>query len=486
MSTTEDTATSHTDADTIDVLVRMADAHHTYISWIWMREPFTQQAGRIDAERITPLIEELDASLIKTGDPDGGTPGAGASGSAHHALTAGALAAVHTERDLSWRLSQIAFPPRLRDQLREHLDAGTTVRIRITPSPRMSRIPWVLLMVDQDGPRLLELFDIVIDPPVTAHADRSRQPVPWNQVQDCPAVHVIDPRVPRDAGLPPGLGKRGPLAAMVTKAAASGTTVADPDLCLPTYQRTFSRRDLSRALRTHEGTLSRLFYFGHISSATDEPGSASLHLSDEYWNGTDDSEVSVWGMSEPVRATGRDGYRQPAQPGNHMPLSALDLMLGTTDIDLDDPDAAARVWALYGTDTATRGHQLWPMPPRVALIACEGGVDFRSSETFGLVMALIDAGADIVTTTCWPLPTDYAVQQASGHGDLLPTTDLALAVDHAHTLDEPLAEIRSWQREQLDLWQRGGAIEHTPLVWAAVTTTLAPARSDTGTAAHGG
>lgn len=463
--------------DTVDVLVRMADAHHTYMSWIWLREPFTQHAERIDADRIAPLVDELDASLINAGAAD--------QESAHRALTTGALAMLQTEQDLSWRLSQVALPVRLQHQLCEHLATGTVVRIRLTPSSRMSRIPWPLLMLNEHGPRLIELVDIVIDPPVTAHSDRSRPPIPWDQVRDHPAIHIIDPLLPdsaRDAGMDQGIERdedqSGPLAEMIGNAAAAGTTVTVRRR-LPVYQNTFSRRHLSRALRAHEGALSRLFYLGHISSATDEPGSASLHLTDEYWDGTGDSDTSVWGMSEPVRGNGADGQRQPAQPGNHMPLSALDLMLGTTDVDLDDPDAVSRVWGLYDTDTGTAGHLLWPMPPRVALIACEGGVDFRSSETFGLVMALIGSGAEIVTTTSWPLPTDHAIQQVTGHTHHRPTTELALAVNHAHTLDDPLTEIRRWQREQLAQWQNGGAIEHTPLVWAAVTTTLATARPNT-------
>nr|WP_012477022.1 CHAT domain-containing protein [Rhodococcus sp. NS1]ABI79422.1 hypothetical protein PNSL1.094 [Rhodococcus sp. NS1] len=467
--------TDHTDV--LDVIVRMADAHHTYLSWIWMRDPFTQQAERIDAGLIAPLVAELDASLIEVGSFDERRD----ENATVRALTRGAFADLHTEQDLSWRLSRVMLPQRLQQQLREILDAGIRVRMRITPSPRCSRIPWELLMLDKQGPRLLELVDIVLDPPVTAHAGRSRLPAPWEQVRTYPAVHIVDPLLPssaRDAGLKQVLGAGSVLKERLKAAITADATVVEQRMKLPAIQSTFTRRHLSRALRKYEGGLSRLFYMGHVSSATDEPGSASLHLSDEYWNGTGKKITDVWGMSGPVRGNEDENNHQPAQPGDHMPLSALDLLLGTTDVRLDT-ETTARVWDLYETGKATYGHELWPMPPRVAMIACEGGADFRSSETFGLVMAMVDAGAEIVTTTRWPLPTDYAIQQVTGSSEHTPTTDLAVTVDHAHSQDEPLTEIRTWQREQLQRWQNSGAIEHTPLVWASVTSTVAPDRSDT-------
>ena len=100
---------------------------------------------------------------------------------------------------------------------------------------------------------------------------------------------------------------------------------------------------LSDDLRDDPG---RLVYFGHVSSTLDEPGSASLHLSDD--------------ANEP-------GYTDTVNQA-HRPLSALDLMLGTAFDEVGEAPESGP------------GHVIWPMPPRVAIIACEGGVDYRSSE----------------------------------------------------------------------------------------------------------
>jgi hypothetical protein len=194
---------------------------------------------------------------------------------------------------------------------------------------------------------------------------------------------------------------------------------------------------------------SRLFYYGHVSAEPDEPGSASLHLSDV-------SDTS-WGMARPL--------------GTHLPLSALDLLLGTT---LAPEEYKGR----YPDAETDGGHDIWPMPSRVAVIACEGGADYRSRETFGLVIAMLNAGAELVTTTRWTLPTDLAFWHF--HDDVArrgvhPTTELALTVDRAHTRDDPIAELLEWQRGQLNSWRDSdGAIEFSPLIWASMTNTWGP------------
>jgi hypothetical protein len=50
-------------------------------------------------------------------------------------------------------------------------------------------------------------------------------------------------------------------------------------------------------------------------------------------------------------------------------------------------------------------------------------------------------------------------------------------VDRCHDLDRPVKHLNVWQRRKLQAWTRRGRIEDTPLIWAAVTTHLAPGRS---------
>lgn len=62
-----------------------------------------------------------------------------------------------------------------------------------------------------------------------------------------------------------------------------------------------------------------MMYFGHASATSDEPGSAAVHFHDT---------GATWGMATPRAWTGPTGARQD-RPGDHRPLAALDLLLGT-------------------------------------------------------------------------------------------------------------------------------------------------------------
>lgn len=494
--------TDGTTSEQLEILIHAADAGATYMSWIVMREPFTQHAEALP-DNLAGLVARLNGSLISMSDEVGSSSAdaptqhqmpAGkaepSSGTVEHALTNGELADPSKERHLSEELSRAILPQRLRTMIRELHGQGVPFRLRITPSPRLSRVPWELLNVetddfsiDGDRKRLIEIAEIVIDPPVTVHADRARLPRRWQEVSRFPAVHIIDPQLPesaRTSGLLPTLPERGELLRKVQRDMTSLRSGGLPCLRMP-----LSRRELSRQLREHKD-LSRLFYFGHISSLTSEPGSAALHLSDEYWSGPNPNAdlKEVWGWSKSMNSRGQESDPQnragaKAQPGDHLPFCALDLLLGT----LTQPDAG--IHSLYGFDEPTAGSVLWPMPPRVALIACEGGVDFRSTETFGLVIAIIDSGAELVTTTRWPLPTDFAVAhylsvdtptaRATRTG---PATELALAVDQAHRQEDAISALRQWQLSRLENWRQNGDIRNSPLFWASLMTTHAPARKD--------
>lgn len=112
----------------------------------------------------------------------------------------------------------------------------------------------------------------------------------------------------------------------------------------------------------------------------------------------------------------------------------------------------------------------WPAPPRVALIGCASD-DAGHAESSGLVTAAVNAGAHLVTSTRWPLPTDHPEGRAlSPHQPVIHRglTDLAAAVHHAHTRRDPVATLRAWQLQRLQAWRTTGALSDSPLLWASL------------------
>jgi len=139
-------------------------------------------------------------------------------------------------------------------------------------------------------------------------------------------------------------------------------------------------------------------------------------------------------------------------------------------------DAPAAAGLVFGTATgsdALSAHAwlgdpgAWPVPPRVALIACASD-DSGYLEQSGLVVAAINAGAELLTVTRWILPTDRDPPRE------IATTRLALAVDEAHRKPDPLDALRSWQRERLTAWREHERWDDAPLLWASLATYVAP------------
>lgn len=148
------------------------------------------------------------------------------------------------------------------------------------------------------------------------------------------------------------------------------------------------------------------------------------------------------------------------------PAAAALVLRGRT---VDDPELlTARQW-LADPDR-------WPCPTRVALIGCASD-DSAAFEQSGLVVAAVNAGAQLVTSTRWPLPTDHPVPrpctptQPVNHEGL---TDLALAVHAAHRQADPLTALRTWQVAQLDRWRGSGEVIASPLLWASAVTYSVP------------
>lgn len=427
-----------------ELLVRAADAGATYLSWTWLTEPYTPHARKLDPAALGAALDLLDAALPV---PRNGESGDDA---VIRVLSTGALADLASERALSRALADAVLPEQMRHQLAERITAGRAVRVRVTPSPRLARVPWEILVLDDTDRRLVEVAEIRYDPPATVHARRSRPPTPWHHVRDRPVLFVVDPKQPAGAGAQVLAERdRQAFSGRLEQLQDNDNALYDDEEPHAPVAGQVTRQQLSTALAVPR---SRLLYFGHVDSVPEQPGSASLMLTD--------TVDSSWGMISPTNGGG----------AAQRPFSALDLLLGTT-LSGDE-----NLTSTHLVPAGVPGSELWPMPPRVAVIACEGGADYRAAETFGLVIAMLDAGAELVTTTRWIMPTDTAFRRILGTQDVRPTVDLALRVDQAHSGDDPVGELRRWQCEQLEHWRAGAGLAHSPLVWAAMSHTVAPAR----------
>lgn len=79
----------------------------------------------------------------------------------------------------------------------------------------------------------------------------------------------------------------------------------------------------------------------------------------------------------------------------------------------------------------------------------------------------------LVTATRWALPTSFAFHRLAGLPESVrPLTEAVVAVDTAHEDPDPVHRLGRWQREQLHHWRTGGRIDHSPLLWAAMTCVV--------------
>ncbi|MGW9351179.1 hypothetical protein [Nocardiopsis flavescens] len=406
------------------VLVRLADADGLYMSWRWTAGAQGFGTGYAPGPDTDAVLAELAAALP---GPEG----------VADALARGALADPAAEPALSARLAEVLWPAELTGQIRA-VARGLGLRplVRVQPSPRTGRVPWELLVTDPDGTRLLDLADVALAAPAALTAGPRPEPAPGG-----PAVLVLDPRVPgfrADSALGSVLGRPGTdpdaLALVDAHRAADDMVprVAAPREALRRTDQ--DRRWLGSALRAGA---RRLLYVGHATSAPVREGQSEdtlLHLCC-----TADAE----GRAEPVRG--------------HRPLSAKDLLLGVPG--------------------GRPGHEEWPSPARVALIACDSGAYTRFAEPFGPASALLRNGADLVTAARWALPTNAALHRFGRvPATERPLTGLVAAVDAAHDAPAPVRALADWQRTRLDRWRATGDPAAAPLLWAALATATAGPR----------
>jgi hypothetical protein len=292
----------------------------------------------------------------------------------------------------------------------------------------LARLPWRAddLTAHTEGYRLMELVDLVRSPPANI-VNAPRRPARWEERRTSPPVLILDPRVPGQSPTSPlgsVLGRPSPdtvVSEHFAGALARQTVYPTVSESVELFRRRDTDRDWLSAVLQHEP--SRMLFVGHASAASADLGhaeGAALHLS---------CAASHPGLAEPV--------------GSHRPWSAADLI----------------------SDTAR-----WPMPPRVALVACASGTDHRFDEPNGLVAAMILAGSVLVTATLWSLPTT-AGYRSLAEGELAddPMAELIIAVDRAHESDDPVVALGRWQREQMRRWRSGDVTAH-PLFWGSLVT----------------
>ncbi|WP_329172350.1 CHAT domain-containing protein [Streptomyces sp. NBC_01477] len=407
------------------VQVRLADAGDLFMAWTWVAGAQGFGTGQGPAAEVDRAVAALAAALPGAG---GGAEGM------RRALDSGAMAGHRAEHLLALALAEALWPQGLTAQIRQVSARAGRPLVRIQPSPRVAQVPWELLAVDGEV-RLIDLADVVTTAPVSL---RSRGPAVPQAAPTDAVVLVLDPRVPgfrADSPLGSVLGPPGSdpaLLALVRRRLDAGAVL--PPVAAPVEA--FRRSDLDRdwlggVLRERP---RRLMYVGHVSGAPVEGGQSedgTLHLC---------CGPGTVGLTGTVRT--------------HRPLSAKDLLLGTLPLRADGEPGA----------------RIWPAPPRVALIGCESGGDLRFAESFGLATAMLHNGAELVTATRWVLPTSFAFHRLAGLPDSVrPLTEAIVAVDTAHEHPDPVRRLGRWQREQLDHWRTGGRIEHSPLLWAAMT-----------------
>jgi hypothetical protein len=414
------------------VQIRLADAGDLHMTWTWASGAQGFGTGHGPGEEVGRAVGALAAALPGAGE--------GAEGM-RRAFESGAMAEYEAEHRLARVLAEALWPPGLTAQIRQVSARLGRPLVRLQPSPRVAQVPWELLAVDGDDGndvRLIDLADIATTAPASLRRPGGTAAHEAPDADSDAVVLVLDPRVPgfrADSPLGSVLGPPGSdpaLLSLVQNRLDAGTVVPPVATPAEALRRTDLDRDwLGDVLR--KGA-RRLMYVGHVSGAPVGGGQSedvTLHLC---------CGPGTTGLTEPIRT--------------HRPLSAKDLLLGTLPLVAD----------------GVPGARIWPAPPRVALIACESGGDLRFAESFGLASAMIHNGAHLVTATRWALPTSFAFHRLAGLPESVrPLTEAVIAVDTAQEHPEPVHRLGIWQREQLDRWRTGNRIEHSPLLWAAMT-----------------
>jgi hypothetical protein len=442
-------------ADRLTLVLRFADVGiATYASLRVVGQPSRTVTWVVEEPLLLAALQELDDALPEPRESESRRD------AIERALTRGPFATPPTELTVAYILGVllIASPAW---QLLTECTASPRALLFVSPSARLARVPWGLLALPKSGPtteelvraraesitlsgvsparipwqladindhtdgyRLMEMVDVLMAVPQNI-VHSPRRPASWGARQDGPVLLILDPRVPGqlpDSALGSVLGR--PTAH--SRLAQHFAELMQRHPVLPSVQAAvelFRRQDADRnwlaQLLTQQP--SRLMYVGHASSADGSADRAALHLA---------CTAGIPGDANPI--------------GDHRPLTAADLMT-----------------------------MRLPMPPRVALLACASGGDYRFDEATGLVAAMILGGAQLVTATLWSLPTTAAYRRFAAPdgpaGEADPMAEVVVAVDRAHDDHDGGCAVNRWQREQMRRW-RDGDVTASPLYWGALVT----------------
>ncbi|MBJ7338998.1 CHAT domain-containing protein [Mycolicibacterium sp.] len=389
------------------LVLRFADVGvATYASLRVVGDPSRTVTWVVQAPQIRECLDELAVALP---EPTGGESIADA---VARALTQGPFATRDTEMALARRLGAALLSDAAWRLLSDGVSAPRPV-LFISPSARLGRVPWGLLALPVDSEtesyRLMELVDVLLAiPPNIVNARRPR--TTWAERRHRLPLVILDPRVPgqrADSALGSVLGRPSPdtrVARHFAEDVTSRQVLPRVSATAELFRRTDADREWLVAMLTEEPR--RLLYVGHASAAEDQSGRA---------------DQAALHLAEEA------------------PLTAATIM-----------------------------SRRMSMPPRVALIACASGGDYRFDEATGLVAAMVLCGAQLVTATLWSLPTTAGYRQFTG-GAEDPMAELVVAVDDAHDEDEGGRAVNRWQRNRMRQWRSGDASAH-PLYWAALVT----------------
>ncbi len=418
------------------LVLRFADVGvATYASLRVVGDPSRTVTWVIDEPLVLAAIGEVTAALPE--------PMAGESlvDALHRALNVGALAAPATEHVLAHRLGVLL----LSDEawaLLMRCASETRAVLFVSPSARLARVPWCLVAMPSrrppaedlarakaaavtfegtvaaqipwqdaepasltEGHRLMELADVLMAVPANI-ANAPRASAEWDQRAGRPVVLVLDPRVP---------GQRAD--------SALGSVLGRPAADAP-------------LIRYFSDVLAEV-----LPAVADPVELFRRSDADRHW--------LAEALAECPRRLLYVGHATAAESG-----SADRAALYLADVE---PLTAADVISMR-----------LPMPPRVALLACASGGDYRFDEATGLVAAAVLGGAQLVTATLWSLPTTAGYRRFTG-SDADPMTEVVVAVDRAHETDEAGRSVNRWQRDRMRQW-RGGDVSASPLYWAALAT----------------
>ncbi|OKH83767.1 hypothetical protein EB75_07545 [Mycobacterium sp. ST-F2] len=303
------------------------------------------------------------------------------------------------------RLLGALLPDAAWDLVRQHADQSELPSLFVSPSARLGRVPWGLL-AQPTAADDQRLIELA-DLLLAVPPNIANAPRRQPNSVGGPPLLLLDPKVP---------GQRPDSALGSVLGRPSSDTVlaryfaerpALPTVAAPVelFRRADADRHWLAEQLAHQP--SRLVYVGHASAAPDRDGSA---------------DQAALHLAEPE------------------PLTAADIMvLGLA------------------------------VPPRVALLACASGADYRFDEATGLVAAMILGGAQVVTATLWSLPTTAGYRTART-GELAdPMSEVVIAVDTAHEATTPARAVNHWQRDCLRRW-RTDDTPLSPVFWAALMT----------------